>query len=444
MKKGLLKVAFFGMLMGGIFTLTSCHESSSSSMPETEPTEITVTAPTTYSIMGQVVNAVDGTTPAGTTVTLKNAAGQVVKTTTPASNGTYTFTGLEQGTYIVEATNAGYETTSVEVTVGQGANIQVAYLTLVAKIAEQTINVTSATTTTDEPTTTSSVAIANDATDGTTAEAATVGVNISAPAGLLSAEQQQTYGSGNEIVVTPFYNESEATTRAYGNYGNTDALYYGVWIHFSNGRNAPADFALAQPITITFDVADASVADYIGVYYWDANGNKQVVSNNNDMSYTISGKTVTLNTKKLFHFGLFFRMNDVAASASTENLTITRNKTVEGPTSDPIVGFYYKAGASMTNQSSSAATVAQKSFLKNWIVRNYGRAQVYNLPGSYQLNINIPSTMYITTFATQQVERTEISAFGGAAKFVRNNYGSFNVTYTGHQKSSHSGGSSNY
>ena len=137
-------------------------------------------------------------------------------------------------------------------------------------------------------------------------------------------------------------------------------------------------------------------------------------------------------------------MNDVAATASTENLTITNNKTVEGPNSNPIVGFRYKAGATMTNQSSSSATVAQKSFLKNWIVRNYGRAQVYTLPGSYQLNINIPSTMYITTFATQQVERIEISAFGGAAKFVRNNYGSFNVTYTGHQKSSHSGGASNY
>ncbi len=439
MKKGLLKVAFFGMLMGGIFTLTSCHESSSYSMPETEPTEITVTAPTTYSIIGSIATP-DGTVPTGVKITIKDANGNVVGTATPDAQGNYTVTGLPQGTYTVEVSGANIETTATTVTVGEGAQVQVAAITVIEKSADVAIDATNA----SEQDLTNEVSITDNATEGTTVADATVNIGISAPAGLLSADQQQQY-ENTQIAVTPFYNESEVTaTRAYSSsYGNTDALYYGVWVHFANGRNAPEGFTLAQPLTITFDVVDASVANYMGVYYWNEQGQKQMITNNDNMSYTISGKTITLNTKKLFHFGLFFRLNQ-STSNTTESLAITRNKTVEGPTSDPIIGFNYKAGASMTSQSTNTATAAQKSFLKNWIVRNYGRAQVYTLPGSYQLNINIPSTMYITTYATQQVDRQDIRAFDEAARFVRNTYGSYNVTYTGHQKSSHSGGASSY
>jgi hypothetical protein len=72
----------------------------------------------------------DGGSPNGAAVTLIDSAGEVVKEEVVGSNGAYTFTDVDNGTYTVEAALAGYATARTEPFTVQDAHIMGKDLTL--------------------------------------------------------------------------------------------------------------------------------------------------------------------------------------------------------------------------------------------------------------------------------------------------------------------------
>ena len=75
----------------------------------------------TGSTSGTITNALNGSGVSGITVSLRSGenvtSGTVVATTTTASNGAYSFTGLQPGTYTAEVSGSGYVTTYFSMTV---------------------------------------------------------------------------------------------------------------------------------------------------------------------------------------------------------------------------------------------------------------------------------------------------------------------------------------
>lgn len=97
---------------------TSCGEHNSSISP-VWPLVLDPTAPTTGGIAGTVTDAATGSAVSGATVAVAG------KTTTTASDGSYTITGIAGGTYTMTVTASGYQTWSSSVTVTNGTTTTV-------------------------------------------------------------------------------------------------------------------------------------------------------------------------------------------------------------------------------------------------------------------------------------------------------------------------------
>jgi hypothetical protein len=426
MKKGLLKVAFFGLLLGGMFTMTSCHESPS--VAGNDAPEIREVLNT---ISGTIVGS-DGNFLANQTVKVTDANGQVYTARTDA-NGFFTIDGLKSGSYTLTVTdNANYVDFSKTVELGNTnntADVQVLSIVMAKKTEViENISLETGTAGTGEETTSETV-LDNTDTD-VNADDSKIDVNISVGAGTIASAGGVNI-TDETIVVTPFYDESAATTRATS---VTSALYYGLYIHFASGRSIQ-NVTLSKPITITFDV-DGSLVNSMYVKMLNFNTGTFELLTNGVNKDAAAGK-ITITTTKLGYFGLYFDVTEVS-TASEEKLSIS-NPSIVGPVANPTINYTYKVGARLTNGAGSAYA---KAFLKNWIIRQHGRSTVTTLAGKYGINVTLPSENW-SIYATGKQAFTKYVYTSLGATYNADVYGAAIISYQITERATHSGGMTN-
>jgi hypothetical protein len=98
-------------------------------------------AATTATLRGHIADPTGALIP-GATVTITNSAGNVVKSTTADSSGSYTVTGLAPGGYIVQATFSGFApfgSPTIQLAAGQSKRVDIS---MAIQAAEQSVTVT--------------------------------------------------------------------------------------------------------------------------------------------------------------------------------------------------------------------------------------------------------------------------------------------------------------
>jgi len=423
MKKGLLKVAFFGLLLGGLFTMTSCHESPAAAGTDTpEIREVLNT------ISGTILGS-DGTPLANQTVQVTDVNGQVYTARTDA-NGYFIIDGLKAGSYTVTVpNNPNYVDFSKTIELGnanQTGDVQVLSIVMTKKTEViENISLETGTTGTGEETT--SETVLTDADTDVNADDSKIDVNISVGAGTIASAGGVNI-TDETIVVTPFYDESAATTRATS---VTSALYYGLYIHFASGRSIQ-NVTLSQPITISFDI-DGSLVNSMYVKMLNFNNGTFERLDNGVERNAAAGK-ITITTTELGYFGLYFDVNEVSQNAE-EKLTIS-NPSITGPVANPTINYIYKVGAKLTNGAGDAYA---KAFLKNWIIRQHGRASVASIPGKYTVNVTLPSDNW-SIYATGKQAFTKYTYTSLGASYGADVYGAAVISYSISERRTHSGG----
>jgi len=423
MKKGLLKVAFFGLLLGGLFTMTSCHESPAAAGTDTpEIREVLNT------ISGTILGS-DGTPLANQTVQVTDVNGQVYTARTDA-NGYFIIDGLKAGSYTVTVpNNPNYVDFSKTIELGnanQTGDVQVLSIVMTKKTEViENISLETGTAGTGEETT--SETVLNNTDTDVNADDSKIDVNISVGAGTIASAGGVNI-TDETIVVTPFYDESAATTRATS---VTSALYYGLYIHFASGRSIQ-NVTLSKPITITFDV-DGSLVNSMYVKMLNFNNGTFERLDNGVERNAAAGK-ITITTTKLGYFGLYFDVNEVSQNAE-EKLTIS-NPSITGPVANPTVNYIYKVGAKLTTGTGDAYA---KAFLKNWIIRQHGRASVASIPGKYTVNVTLPSDNW-SIYATGKQAFTKYTYTSLGATYGADVYGTAVISYSISERRTHSGG----
>jgi hypothetical protein len=423
MKKGLLKVAFFGLLLGGLFTMTSCHESPAAAGTDTpEIREVLNT------ISGTILGS-DGTPLANQTVQVTDVNGQVYTARTDA-NGYFIIDGLKAGSYTVTVpNNPNYVDFSKTIELGnanQTGDVQVLSIVMTKKTEViESISLETGTTGTGEETT--SETVLTDADTDVNADDSKIDVNISVGAGTIASAGGVNI-TDETIVVTPFYDESAATTRATS---VTSALYYGLYIHFASGRSIQ-NVTLSKPITISFDI-DGSLVNSMYVKMLNFNNGTFERLDNGVERNAAAGK-ITITTTKLGYFGLYFDVNEVSQNAE-EKLTIS-NPSITGPVANPTVNYIYKVGAKLTTGTGGAYA---KAFLKNWIIRQHGRASVASIPGKYTVNVTLPSDNW-SIYATGKQAFTKYTYTSLGASYGADVYGAAVISYSISERRTHSGG----
>ena len=424
MKKGLLKVAFFGLLLGGLFTMTSCHESPAAAGTDTpEIREVLNT------ISGTILGS-DGTAIANQTVQVTDVNGTVYTARTDA-NGYFIIDGLKAGSYTVTVpNNPNYVDFSKTIELGnanQTGDVQVLSIVMTKKTEViENISLETGTTGTGEETTSETVLDKND--KDVNADDSKVGVNISVAGGTIATDPSAGSITDDQIVVTPFYDESAAETRATQEIA---ALYYGLYIHFASGREI-RNVTLNNPITISFNV-DGSLVDYMKVKMFDFNTGSFTALTEGVTKNATTG-TITISTTKLGYFGLYFDVNEVSQNAE-EKLTIS-NPSITGPVANPTVNYIYKVGSKLTTGTGGAYA---KAFLKNWIIRQHGRASVASIPGKYTVNVTLPSDNW-SIYATGKQAFTKYTYSSLGASYGADVYGAAVISYSISERKTHSGG----
>lgn len=423
MKKGLLKVAFFGLLLGGLFTMTSCHESPAAAGTDTpEIREVLNT------ISGTILGS-DGTPLANQTVQVTDVNGQVYTARTDA-NGYFIIDGLKAGSYTVTVpNNPNYVDFSKTIELGnanQTGDVQVLSIVMTKKTEViENISLETGTAGTGEETT--SETVLNNTDTDVNADDSKIDVNISVGAGTIASAGGVNI-TDETIVVTPFYDESAATTRATS---VTSALYYGLYIHFASGRSIQ-NVTLSKPITITFDV-DGSLVNSMYVKMLDFNTGEFKLLTDGVNKDAAAGQ-ITITTTKLGYFGLYFDVTEVS-TASEEKLSIS-NPSIVGPVANPTINYTYKVGARLTNGAGDAYA---KAFLKNWIIRQHGRASVASIPGKYTVNVTLPSDNW-SIYATGKQAFTKYTYTSLGATYGADVYGTAVISYSISERRTHSGG----
>ena len=426
MKKGLLKVAFFGLLLGGLFTMTSCHESPAAAGTDTpEIREVLNT------ISGTILGS-DGTAIANQTVQVTDVNGTVYTARTDA-NGYFIIDGLKAGSYTVTVpNNPNYVDFSKTIELGnanQTGDVQVLSIVMTKKTEViENISLETGTTGTGEETT--SETVLTDADTDVNPDDSKVDVQISVTGGTSASDltNPSLDLSQETIVVTPFYDEDAATTRATT---TTSALYYGLYIHFASGRSIQ-NVTLSQPITISFDIDGSLVSSmYVKMLNFN-NGTFERLTNG--VEWNAAAGKITITTTKLGYFGLYFDVNEVSQNAE-EKLTIS-NPSITGPVANPTVNYIYKVGAKLTTGTGGAYA---KAFLKNWIIRQHGRASVASIPGKYTVNVTLPSDNW-SIYATGKQAFTKYTYTSLGATYGADVYGAAVISYSISERRTHSGG----
>ena len=213
--------------------MTSCHESASSpsqSEPQVEQREVLNT------ITGTILGS-DGAFLAGQTVKAKNVATGQEYTATVNADGSFAIDQVKAGTYEITVTgNANYVDYSRTIEIGNGktADIQVVNVVMTKKEEQKNIDLSQGTSDTGEETESGTVLTQDDEQkDGFNVNDSKVGVNIAVSGNTIATDASAGTITDDQIVVTPFYDESAAQTRATEMF---DALYYGLYIHFASGR----------------------------------------------------------------------------------------------------------------------------------------------------------------------------------------------------------------
>ena len=405
--------------------MTSCHESASTpSEPTPEQREVLNT------ITGTLLGS-DGTFLAGQTVKVKNVATGEEKTAVVNADGSFVIDQLKSGSYVFTVTgNANYVDYSRTIEIGNGSTADIQVLNVVmTKKAEQVENIdlSEGTSGTGEETESGTVLDKND--QDVNADDSKVGVNISVAGGTIATDPSAGSITDDQIVVTPFYDESAAETRATQKIA---ALYYGLYIHFASGREI-RNVTLNNPITISFNV-DGSLVNFMKVKMFDFNTGSFTDLTEGVTKDATTG-TITISTKKLGYFGLYFDVTENSSVAS-EGLAI-KNPTVNGPATNPVLNYNYKVGAQTTAVSGSAVA---KAFLKNWIVRQYGRSTITTkTDGKYTANVTLPNDNW-SLYATGKQELINCTYTALGANFNVKTYQGISINYTITERRTHSGG----
>ena len=403
--------------------MTSCHESPAAAGTDTpEIREVLNT------ISGTILGS-DGTPLANQTVQVTDVNGQVYTARTDA-NGYFIIDGLKAGSYTVTVpNNPNYVDFSKTIELGnanQTGDVQVLSIVMTKKTEViENISLETGTAGTGEETT--SETVLNNTDTDVNADDSKIDVNISVGAGTIASAGGVNI-TDETIVVTPFYDESAATTRATS---VTSALYYGLYIHFASGRSIQ-NVTLSKPITITFDV-DGSLVNSMYVKMLDFNTGEFKLLTDGVNKDAAAGQ-ITITTTKLGYFGLYFDVTEVS-TASEEKLSIS-NPSIVGPVANPTINYTYKVGAKLTTGTGDAYA---KAFLKNWIIRQHGRASVASIPGKYTVNVTLPSDNW-SIYATGKQAFTKYTYTSLGATYGADVYGTAVISYSISERRTHSGG----
>jgi hypothetical protein len=133
--------SFIALALGVAAGLTARAQAPAAPAPaQTVQTPATATA-TTGTLRGHIADPTGALIP-GATVTVSNASGKTVATTTADSSGAYSVSGLSAGSYILTATYAGFapfSSQAIPLTAGQSKRIDVA---MAIEVAQQSVTVT--------------------------------------------------------------------------------------------------------------------------------------------------------------------------------------------------------------------------------------------------------------------------------------------------------------
>lgn len=405
--------------------MTSCHESPAAAGTDTpEIREVLNT------ISGTILGS-DGTPLANQIVEVKDVNGNKVGEARTDAYGNFIIDGLKDGSYTLAVKgNANYVDFTKTVELGnkddKTADVQVLSIVM-AKKTEVIENISLETGTTGTGEETTSETVLNNTDTDVNADDSKIDVNISVGAGTIASAGGVNI-TDETIVVTPFYDESAATTRATT---TTSALYYGLYIHFASGRSIQ-NVTLSKPITITFDV-DGSLVNSMYVKMLDFNTGEFKLLTDGVNKDAAAGQ-ITITTTKLGYFGLYFDVTEVS-TASEEKLSIS-NPSIVGPVANPTINYTYKVGAKLTTGAGDAYA---KAFLKNWIIRQHGRASVASIPGKYTVNVTLPSDNW-SIYATGKQAFTKYTYTSLGATYGADVYGAAVISYSISERRTHSGG----
>lgn len=369
------------------------------SCSDDDPDYSNVTPPTVElaeaNISGMVTTR-SGQPIAGAKVTAK--MGSNTQTATTDANGEYKLEGLQNGTYTMEASADGKQTTTGSVTVAKGET-----------------GVWS-TRLTNEATT-----VSVSQTESTTVEVVTETLenNEEAQVTTVTVIPAAAVEEGEEIIVTPVYSTDYVATKAAT---TKDFMVMGINISCSN-PNA----VLKAPIKLTFDLTDDVIAQIKPM--------KEVNGSWVEAEVTEEGEKVVFTVDAFTTYSLFINAT-LNQNASTEAISFAQAEydNLYGA-SEMSVGtatYTYKMGSEIGQHSNLLG-----AYLAEILAQQMAGSTVKTVNGSYEINVTLPIGTALTLSGKQAVETTSIAA--GSTTVSGKSYGKVSVTANTYNRQ-HNGG----
>lgn len=369
------------------------------SCSDDDPDYSNVTPPTVElaeaNISGMVTTR-SGQPIAGAKVTAK--MGSNTQTATTDANGEYKLEGLQNGTYTMEASADGKQTTTGSVTVAKGET-----------------GVWS-TRLTNEATT-----VSVSQTESTTVEVVTETLenNEEAQVTTVTVIPAAAVEEGEEIIVTPVYSTDYVATKAAT---TKDFMLMGINISCSN-PNA----VLKAPIKLTFDLTDDVIAQIKPM--------KEVNGSWVEAEVTEEGEKVVFTVDAFTTYSLFINAT-LNQNASTEAISFAQAEydNLYGA-SEMSVGtatYTYKMGSEIGQHSNLLG-----AYLAEILAQQMAGSTVKTVNGSYEINVTLPIGTALTLSGKQAVETTSIAA--GSTTVSGKSYGKVSVTANTYNRQ-HNGG----
>lgn len=369
------------------------------SCSDDDPDYSNVTPPTVElaeaNISGMVTTR-SGQPIAGAKVTAK--MGSNTQTATTDANGEYKLEGLQNGTYTMEASADGKQTTTGSVTVAKGeTGVWSTRLT------------NEATTVSVSQTEETSVEVVTETLENN--EEAQVTTVTVIPAAAVE--------EGEEIIVTPVYSTDYVATKAAT---TKDFMLMGINISCSN-PNA----VLKAPIKLTFDLTDDVIAQIKPM--------KEVDGSWVEAEVTEEGEKVVFTVDAFTTYSLFINAT-LNQNASTEAISFAQAEydNLYGA-SEMSVGtatYTYKMGSEIGQHSNLLG-----AYLAEILAQQMAGSTVKTVNGSYEINVTLPIGTALTLSGKQAVETTSIAA--GSTTVSGKSYGKVSINATSYNRQ-HNGG----